>query len=107
MAVVYTPDEWIDGIVVSDATYCQIPWAELGDAAQSEGDIRKILRGLSNSIKARYDDPTDGGTYPTNDVPTKFTASKSTKYNDSTLEFEERQGWTFDLTVDSTSLASE
>lgn len=101
MAVNYTPSDWLTGIVVSNATYCQIPWTALGDATQGEADIRNILRGLAESIKAHYDNPSP------DDVPTKFTASKSTKYNDSTLEFEERQGWVFDLTVDSTSLATE
>ena len=101
MAVDYTPSDWLTGIVVTDATYCKIPWTALGDAVQNETDIRKILRGLATSIKTHYDTPAP------DDTPTKFTASTSTKYNDSTLEFEERQGWTFDLTVDSTSLASE
>lgn len=101
MAVVYTPSSWVTGIVVSNATYCQIPWSELGDATQNETDIREILRGLNDTIKAHYDTPTP------DDTPTKFTASKSTRYNDSTLEFEEQHGQTFDLTVDSTSLAAE
>lgn len=101
MAVDYTPSDWVTGIVVSDATYCQIPWTALGDADQSEADIRNILRGLADTIKAHYDDPAP------DDVPTKFVASENTRYNDSTGEFEEKHGWTFDLTVDSTSLASE
>jgi hypothetical protein len=102
MAVDYTPSKWVTGIVVTDATYCNIPWSALGDAAQNETDIRNILRGLADTIKAHYDDPTDGGTYPTDEVPTKFTASESTRYNDSSSEFEEKHGWTFDLTCTST-----
>jgi hypothetical protein len=101
MAVDYTPDTWVTGILVGDATYCQIPWAELGDATQSESDIRNILRGLDNTIKTHFTSLTGG------DIPTKFTASKNTKYNESTSEFEEKQSHTFDLTVDSTSLAVE
>jgi hypothetical protein len=101
MAVVYTPSSWVTGIVVTDATYCKIPWAALGDAAQNETDIRNILRGLADAIKTHYDTPTP------DDTPTKFTASGITRYNESTSEFEENHGWLFDLTVDSTSLASE
>jgi hypothetical protein len=101
MAVVYTPSSWISGIDVTNAIYCQIPWTELGDADQNESDIRNILRGLSDTIKDHYDSPAP------DDTPTKFTATTNTKYNDSTNEFEEKSGWTFDLTVDSTSLASE
>jgi len=101
MAVNYTPSDWVAGIVVSDTTYCQIPWLQLGDSGQNETDIRNILRGLADTIKAHYDAPTP------DDVPTKFTASKNTRYNDSSGEFEEKTGWKFDLTVDSTSLASE
>jgi hypothetical protein len=101
MAVNYTPSAWITGIDVTDATYCKIPWSELGSATQNETDIREILRGLADTIKDHFDDPSP------DDVPTKFTSSKNTRYNDSTSEFEEKHGWTFDLTVDSTSLATE
>jgi hypothetical protein len=101
MAVDYTPSTWVTGIDVTDATYCQIPWAELGDAAQNETDIREILRGLSNTINTHYD------SLSSPDIPTKFNSSKSTRYNDSSGEFEEKHGLQFDLTVDSTSLASE
>lgn len=101
MAVDYTPSKWVTGIVVTDATYCQIPWSELGDAVQSEDDIREILRGLSDTIKAHYDTPAPDTT------PTKFTASKSTRYNDSSGEFEERHGWEFDITVLTTKLSDE
>lgn len=101
MAVDYTPSKWISGIVVTDATYCQIPWSELGDAVQNETDIRNILKGLNGTIKTHYDDPSP------DDVPTKFTVSQSTRYNDSSGEFEEKNGWTYDLSIDSTSLASE
>ena len=107
MAVDYTPSDWLTGIVLTDATYCKIPWTALGitwietGGTDPQEDIRNILRGLAASIKTHYDNPAP------DDTPTKFTASTSTKYNDSTLEFEERNGWTFDLSVDSTSLASE
>ena len=101
MAVDYTPSAWVTGIVVSDGTYCQIPWSELGAANVAESDIRNILRGLADTIKDSYD------ALPAIDVPTKFNSTKNTRYNDSEAEFEEKHGWTFDLTVDSTSLASE
>lgn len=101
MAVDYTPSTWVTGILVGDATYLQIPWTELGDAAQSETDIRNIIRGLDDTIKTHYT------TLTGSDVPTKFTAAKNTKYNEANSEFEEKHSHTFDLTVDSTSLATE
>ena len=101
MAVSYTPSSWVTGIVVTDATYCQIPWTQLGDAVQNETDIRNILRGLADTIKTSYD------ALPSADVPTKFASSKNTRYSEAAEEFIENHNWQFDLTVDSTSLATE
>jgi hypothetical protein len=107
MAVDYDPTHWIAGIDMTDGTNLLIPWTTLPNTDADNTDVRVLLMELAEIIKAHYDDPTDGGTYPTDETPTKFTASESTRYNDSTAEFEERNGWTFDLTVDSTSLAPE
>ena len=101
MAVVYTPSSWITGIVVSDATYLQIPWSSLSTAAQNETDIRNILRSIAVAIKTHYDTPTP------DDAPTKFTPTTGMTYVEAATEFEEKTGWTFRLTPGTTTLASE
>lgn len=104
MAVDYLPATWLTGYS-SDATHMKLTWASLTPLVNGEDDIRDILRKISELIEAKYDALVDAAVPTT--VPTKFTASTSTRYNDSTSEFEEKHGLLFDLTVDSTSLASE
>jgi hypothetical protein len=105
MAVDYLPASWITGTVVSDGTYLQIPWSSLSASVTTETDIRNILRDISLAVEATYDALVAAALPET--IPTKFTPSTNTRYNESSAEFEEKHGTLFDLTVDSTSLASE
>jgi hypothetical protein len=105
MAVDYAPLTWLSGYS-SDATNLKITWASLPASVTSEPDIRNILRDISGLIEAHYNALVADELNP-DDVPTKFLPTTNTKYNESTLEFEEQHGQKFDLTVDSTSLADE
>lgn len=102
MAVDYTPVTWLSGYS-SDATNLKITWASLSSygVSSSTTDIREITRAISKAIEAHWN------TLSGSDVPTKMLVTTNTRYNDSSDEFEEAHQIRYDLTVDSTSLASE